>query len=244
MRVQFDEVGAGHGEDAASRITQFDHLRFAVLEDDVFHAIVFNALTRNKKWRSSGGTGQRVQTIASGMEFGDGVGQVEVRPGRIVQRLMLPPECHFAVHCRKKEPAASQATDLERCSVHGDARILSDEVLERGQDILRNRLRVPLGKGALHIMAIGMSDLRKNMIGAISLEIEAMGHGRELLAKADPELLLRAVQVLGGERGAARWLVKAHRSLGNRAPLELATTPEGMTKVLEVLGVIEHGVFT
>lgn len=53
-----------------------------------------------------------------------------------------------------------------------------------------------------------------------------------------------AVKVLEDEAHASRWL-KAERSiLGGVTPLSLTTTDEGMTQVVQLLGRIEHGVFS
>lgn len=57
-------------------------------------------------------------------------------------------------------------------------------------------------------------------------------------------IVYRAAEVLGGEEKAARWLHTANRALGGQVPLELLDTDLGTLQVDEVLGRIEHGVYS
>lgn len=54
----------------------------------------------------------------------------------------------------------------------------------------------------------------------------------------------QATGVLGGEDKAARWLHSPNRALGGNVPLELLDTDLGTRQVEEVLGRIEHGVYS
>jgi putative toxin-antitoxin system antitoxin component (TIGR02293 family) len=49
---------------------------------------------------------------------------------------------------------------------------------------------------------------------------------------------------LGSEEKAARWLHTPNRALGGNLPLELLDTDLGSRQVEEVLGRIEHGVYS
>ena len=53
----------------------------------------------------------------------------------------------------------------------------------------------------------------------------------------------RAIEVLGTPEKALRWLETPVRSLGDRTPLSLLESPEGISRVEETLGRIEHGVW-
>jgi putative toxin-antitoxin system antitoxin component (TIGR02293 family) len=53
----------------------------------------------------------------------------------------------------------------------------------------------------------------------------------------------RAIEVLGTREKALRWLRIPIRSLGDRTPLSQLETPDGITRVEDVLGRIEHGVW-
>jgi putative toxin-antitoxin system antitoxin component (TIGR02293 family) len=56
-------------------------------------------------------------------------------------------------------------------------------------------------------------------------------------------VIARAVEVLGASDKALRWLNTPVRSLGDQAPVSLLNSPEGITRVEDVLGRIEHGVW-
>ena len=54
----------------------------------------------------------------------------------------------------------------------------------------------------------------------------------------------RAVAVLGSASEARSWLKTAQRALGQRTPLEFMATEIGGREVEDLLGRIEHGVFS
>lgn len=54
----------------------------------------------------------------------------------------------------------------------------------------------------------------------------------------------RTEQVLGGDDEARRWLKAGKKALGGRSPLEFADTEPGAREVQDLLGRIEHGVFS
>lgn len=71
------------------------------------------------------------------------------------------------------------------------------------------------------------------------------------LRPADSDRLFRLVRilaetadVLGSEEKASRWLQSPNRALGGQTPLSLLDTDPGAQQVEEVLGRIEHGVFS
>jgi putative toxin-antitoxin system antitoxin component (TIGR02293 family) len=57
-------------------------------------------------------------------------------------------------------------------------------------------------------------------------------------------IAVQASEVLGGKEQAARWLHTPNRALGGQMPLELLDTDLGSRQVEEVLGRIEHGVYS
>jgi putative toxin-antitoxin system antitoxin component (TIGR02293 family) len=57
-------------------------------------------------------------------------------------------------------------------------------------------------------------------------------------------LTRRAATVLGGPAEGRAWLTTAQRSLARRTPFEVASTEVGAEAVFQLLGRIEHGVFT
>jgi Protein of unknown function (DUF2384) len=56
-------------------------------------------------------------------------------------------------------------------------------------------------------------------------------------------LIARAVEVLGNSEKAVRWINAPVRSLGNQTPISLLDSPDGMKRVEDALGRIEHGVW-
>lgn len=64
------------------------------------------------------------------------------------------------------------------------------------------------------------------------------------MSKINQKLFARAVEVLGNERDALHWLQTPRFALNNQIPLKLIETDEGQQEVLDLLGRIEHGVFS
>ncbi len=62
---------------------------------------------------------------------------------------------------------------------------------------------------------------------------------------SDPvvDVTARTMEVFGAREKALRWLKTPVRSLGDRAPISLLSTPEGVAQVLNTLGQIEHGIW-
>ncbi|REJ86758.1 MAG: DUF2384 domain-containing protein [Planctomycetota bacterium] len=59
------------------------------------------------------------------------------------------------------------------------------------------------------------------------------------------ELFAKAVHLFGGDAGRARrWLQTPQRALGRATPLEMASTEVGAREVENLIGRIEHGVFS
>jgi uncharacterized protein (DUF2384 family) len=56
-------------------------------------------------------------------------------------------------------------------------------------------------------------------------------------------VIARAVEVLGTSEKALRWLNAPVRSLGDRPPVSLLNSPEGIARIEDTLGRIEHGVW-
>jgi putative toxin-antitoxin system antitoxin component (TIGR02293 family) len=54
----------------------------------------------------------------------------------------------------------------------------------------------------------------------------------------------QAVDVLGSREKAGRWLRHPNRALGGETPLSLVDTDAGARQVEEILGRIEHGVYS
>lgn len=57
-------------------------------------------------------------------------------------------------------------------------------------------------------------------------------------------LLVRAEEVLGNHDDALHWLKSPQRALGGQTPLDYADTEVGANEVKDLLGRIEHGIFS
>jgi putative toxin-antitoxin system antitoxin component (TIGR02293 family) len=57
------------------------------------------------------------------------------------------------------------------------------------------------------------------------------------------EITARAIEVFGSREKAMRWLRTPVRALGNQTPISLLHTREGLVRVQDTLGQVEHGVW-
>jgi putative toxin-antitoxin system antitoxin component (TIGR02293 family) len=57
------------------------------------------------------------------------------------------------------------------------------------------------------------------------------------------DVTARAIEVLGTREKALRWLKTPVLSLGDQTPLSLLGSPDGIVRVEDALGRIEHGVW-
>jgi len=67
----------------------------------------------------------------------------------------------------------------------------------------------------------------------------------EAWLESDPivDVLARAIEVFGTREKALRWLRTPVRSLGNKTPISLLNSPEGLARLQDTLGQVEHGVW-
>ena len=70
----------------------------------------------------------------------------------------------------------------------------------------------------------------------------------EMVAESGPaepivDITARAMEVFGTREKALRWLKTPVRSLGDQTPFSLLSTPEGVARVEDALGRVEHGVW-
>jgi putative toxin-antitoxin system antitoxin component (TIGR02293 family) len=57
-------------------------------------------------------------------------------------------------------------------------------------------------------------------------------------------ILAQASEVLGNTENASTWLQRPNRALGDESPITLLDTDLGSRQIEEVLGRIEHGVYS
>jgi len=63
-------------------------------------------------------------------------------------------------------------------------------------------------------------------------------------SEARRRIVERASEILGGQEEALRWLNAPNRALGGQPPTVLLETDHGLQQVEEILGRIEHGVYS
>jgi len=104
------------------------------------------------------------------------------------------------------------------------------------------RLSVTTHIRADHLKIAGLAPSRsgKKSLAAPSVPLLEEAHQHlGLLVR----IVARAIEVLGTSEKALRWINTPIRSLGDQTPLSLLSTPEGIERVEEALGRIEHGVW-
>ncbi len=76
-----------------------------------------------------------------------------------------------------------------------------------------------------------------------AIESRPSSHAEETLSEeAQVEVLRRAVEVIGSEADAMRWMGTPVRALGYATPISLLHDASGYEAVRVVLGRLEHGV--
>ncbi len=120
-------------------------------------------------------------------------------------------------------------------------------------DELREQIRQGLPFSALEALMVKFDLGREEVSEALHLPSRTLTRRKaERLLRPDESdrlvrlasIAARATEVLGNEEKASRWLQVANRSLGGQVPLELLDTSIGTRQVEEVLGRIEHGVYS
>jgi putative toxin-antitoxin system antitoxin component (TIGR02293 family) len=66
---------------------------------------------------------------------------------------------------------------------------------------------------------------------------------KQLVGAMIADVLARAIEVSGEREKSLRWLRTPVRSLGDKTPISLLNSPEGLSRVQDTLGQIEHGVW-
>jgi len=104
-------------------------------------------------------------------------------------------------------------------------------------------LRVLLGltvEGLAHRIGVSIATLSRRRQGRQPLDA---GHGDRLLRLA--RLFRLATELHDGDEAAARdWLSKPARALDGETPLDRADTETGARQVENLIGRLEHGVYT
>jgi putative toxin-antitoxin system antitoxin component (TIGR02293 family) len=122
-----------------------------------------------------------------------------------------------------------------------------------GLEDLRRRVRAGLPYRSVETVAERF-DLRREELSELLAVPQRTLARRKRERRLEPDesdrlfrlarLATRGVGVLGSADKVARWLKAPNRALGGRAPLALCDTDLGVRQVEEILGRIEHGVYS
>ena len=116
-----------------------------------------------------------------------------------------------------------------------------------------DKARTGLPYAALEALAIRFEIPQETLVRVLALPPRTLARrkkARRLSADESDRLLRlarvagRAEEVLGGQARAAAWLRGAVRALGGARPLDLLDTDLGAHQVEQILGRIEHGVYS
>ena len=86
-------------------------------------------------------------------------------------------------------------------------------------------------------------NIRDEMDAVIGAEINRLQHHRRMLCSVDETILAEAVKTFESREFAAKWLISTQVYLGEKSPVEVANTPEGVEGIRTLLNAIEHGIF-
>jgi putative toxin-antitoxin system antitoxin component (TIGR02293 family) len=86
-------------------------------------------------------------------------------------------------------------------------------------------------------------DYRGRVPAASSSRPRKVPLSTETLADVTARAIDRAIEVFGTREKALRWLKTPVPSLGDQTPLALLGSPDGIVRVEDALGRIEHGVW-
>ena len=118
---------------------------------------------------------------------------------------------------------------------------------------LRDRIRSGLPYSSLEAVMSKFGLAREEMSSALDLPLRTFSRRRrERRLRPDESdrlfrlarIAARGVEVLGSEEKVSRWLHRSNRALGGHTPLGLLDTDLGARQVEEILGRIEHGVYS
>jgi uncharacterized protein (DUF2384 family) len=82
------------------------------------------------------------------------------------------------------------------------------------------------------------------LAAAVQDEIARLRTAKKKLQSLDPEIIDQAIDAIGSVAGAAEWLTSPAYGLLGEVPTDIAATPKGRSKILNLLGRIDHGILT
>ncbi len=118
---------------------------------------------------------------------------------------------------------------------------------------LRQRIRDGLPYTALETLMQKLGLRREEISVTLALPLRTFSRRRQERRLRPDEsdrlfrlarIAARAVEIIGSEEKVSLWLHRSNRALGSQTPLSLLDTDLGACQVEQVLGRIEHGVYS
>ena len=158
--------------------------------------------------------------------------------------LTAPKSANRSRRGRASGQATKDAGVVEHCLAQGVASSRDlIEIVRRGLpyselEALRDALDLPMERLATHVgMSRATSQRRKQSGGTLNaIQSDRLVRLARLVGKA--------IDVMEGEKNARDWLTSPQHGLGGATPLDYADTEVGAREVENLLGRIEHGVFS
>lgn len=134
----------------------------------------------------------------------------------------------------------------------GGKGLIASEPASVGDWVARIRKGLPAASAIAFKEALGLTnDQLASVLGVSTRSVARLDPAKSHLDAVSGDRLVRsarlyaiAVDVLEDAASAARWLKAPQPALGGAIPLELAQTDVGTRAVEDLLGRMEHGVFT
>jgi len=134
----------------------------------------------------------------------------------------------------------------------GGSRAVASEPASTGEWVTRIESGLPASSALAFKQALGLNNAElAALLGLSSRTLARWDPARSKLDPVSGDRLVRsarlfaiAAEVLEDERSATRWMKSPQRALGGAVPLHLAQTDVGTRAVEELLGRMEHGVYT
>jgi hypothetical protein len=131
------------------------------------------------------------------------------------------------------------------------ARVLESLAMERkwiGSTLLQGQLRASLlAEGEGNFVKFLLPETKADPLSAkLTADLASMmAPSSSQVQPLEPlvRIIAGAVEVLGNSEKALRWLKAPVRALGDQTPVSLLSSPEGIERVEDALGSIEHGVW-
>lgn len=89
----------------------------------------------------------------------------------------------------------------------------------------------------------GTSDDVVSVLSAVDALVDRQRALAAMIAQLDPKLVAQALHCFESAEAVGLFLITPTKSLGGKAPVEVARNARGFQRVRQILNAIEHGVY-